>query len=207
LLAEASRHFSEGHTLILGNATQKEMRGGQKLVDVPALGEHLEAIAHVCPGFNLWLEVPDVMLARAGVLMTRVVEVGEEAGTRCVRINADMQVPASNVRSGIPHRMVNLSRPDSDETVSSRRIIGQAGGPGNWRDLPDAPAVIEEGDALIFTNMGAHGAERLLKGKGWNRMPQDYLHARSLCPVDIHEKQRMNPMQKQDNSFGRRDRE
>jgi diaminopimelate decarboxylase/aspartate kinase len=178
-LAEALTHLPEGSTLILGNGMEKG------LMDVPVLGEHLETIVHACPGFNLWLEVPDGMLARAGVLMTRVVEVGEGAGTRCVRVHADIQAPGSNGRCGIPHRMVNLSRPDSDQTVSPTRIIGQAGGSGNWMDLPDAPTIIEEGDALVFTNMGAPGAERLLKGKGWNRMPQHYLHARSMCRVRI----------------------
>jgi diaminopimelate decarboxylase/aspartate kinase len=184
-LAGALAHFPDEATLILGNGTEQEMHREKELMDVSALGEYLETFAHACPRFNLWLELPYRMLGRAGVLITRVVEAGEQAGTRCVRVHADIQAPGSNGRCGIPHRMVNLSRPDSDQTVSPTRIIGQAGGSGNWMDLPDAPTIIEEGDALVFTNMGAPGAKRLSKGKGWNRMPQHYLHARSMCRVRI----------------------
>lgn len=207
LFAEALTHFPEADTLILGNGTEKEMHREQEWVDVPALGEYLETFAQACPRFDLWLEVPHGMLARAGVLIVRVIEAGVQGGTRCIRVDADIQAPVCNGRCGISHRMFNLSRPDSDATVSRTGIIGQAGGPGNRIDLPDAPAVIQEGDVLIFTNMGATGAEVSLGDECWKGVPQDYLHARSLCPVDIHEKQRMNHTEKQDNAPGRRDHE
>ncbi|MFO7601432.1 MAG: hypothetical protein R6X27_16745, partial [Candidatus Desulfacyla sp.] len=206
-LTDALARFPDKPTLILGNVTEQDMRHDQEWVDVPALGEYLEAIAHACPRFNLWLELPHGMLARAGVLITRVVETGKERGRRWVRVNADMQSPLYNGRRGIYHGIVNLSRPDSDKTNSTTRIIGQAGGPGNRIDLPDAPAVIQEGDVLIFTHTGATGAELLAEDKGWDDVPQHYLHARSLCPVDIHQKQRRNHTEKQDNSTGRRDHE
>lgn len=206
-LTEALVRFPDKPTLILGNGMEQEMDREQAWVDVPGLDEYLDAVAHAYPRFNLWLELPHGMLARAGVLITRVVEAGEEKGRRWIRINADMQSPIHNGRRGIYHGIVNLSRSDSNKTNSTTAIIGQAGGPGNRIDFPDAPAVIQEGDVLIFTNMGATGAEVSPEDECWKGFPQDYLHARSLCPVDIHEKQRMNHTEKQDNSPGRQDRE
>jgi hypothetical protein len=52
-------------------------------------------------------------------------------------------------------------------------------------DLSKAPASIEEGDILAFTNMGTPGAEKCSTGKGWNAVPQHYLNARKMCPVRI----------------------
>jgi diaminopimelate decarboxylase/aspartate kinase len=178
-LAGALAPFPEASTLLLGNGREKA------LMDIPALGECLEAIARACPGFNLWLEVPDGILARAGVLICRVVEVCEQAGTCCIRVDADVQAPVCNGRCGVSHRIVNLSRPDSDQMVSPTRIIRRPWGPENWMDLPDAPSVIKEGDALVFTNMGAPGVETFLEDKSGDSVPQHYLHARSMCPVRI----------------------
>jgi len=206
-LTGALARFPDKPTLILGNGMEQEMDREQAWVNVPALGEYLDAVARACPRFNLWLELPHGMIARAGILITRVVETRRQADIRLVRVNGDMRDQAFHERCGISHRMVNLSRPHRGETVSTTAIIGEAGGQGNRIDFPDAPAVIQEGDVMIFTNMGATGAEVSPEDECWKGVPQDYLHARSLCPVDIHEKQRMNHTEKQDNSSGRRDRE
>ena len=185
LLTEALRHFPEGKILILGCGTEQVMDDGRDGMDIPAMGEYLEAIGHAFPGFNLWLELPNRMLAHAGVLMVRVVEAGGKAGTRCVRVNAGMETLSGNGRSGISHGIVNLSRPDSQKTISPTCIIGEAGGPEYRMDLSKAPASIEEGDILAFTNMGAPGAEKYSTGKGWHAVPQHYLNARKMCPVRI----------------------
>jgi len=204
-LTETLARFPDKPTLILGNGMEQEMDREQGWVDVPALSEYLETFAQACPPFKLWLELPHGMLARAGVLITRTIETGEQEGTRCVKVNADMQSQPYDGRRGISHKLVNLSRPDSGKTDRTTRIIGQAGGgPGNLIDLQGAPAVIQEGDVLVFTNMGATGAGVSPGDECWKGVPQDYLHARSLCPVDIHEKQRMKHTEKQDNSSGRR---
>jgi len=183
--AEALTHFPEAAVFIVGNSTEQDMRREQGFMDIPALGECLENMAHSCPEFKLWLELPYEMLACAGVLITRVVEVGDQAGTPCIRVDANLKAPICNRRYGISHRIVNLSRPDSDETVSLTHIIGQTGGAGNWIDLPTAPAIIEQGDALILTGTGAPGAGLRPEDQGSNGSAQHYLHARSMCRVRI----------------------
>jgi len=206
-LTDVLARLPDKPTLILGNNMEQEMDGEQAWVDVPALGEYLDAVARACPGFNLWLELPHGMIARAGILITRVVETRQQADIRLVRVNGDMRDQAFHDRCGISHRMANLSRPDRGETVLTTAIIGEEGGQGNRIDFPDAPAIIQEGDVLVLTSMGATGAEMSPRDECWKGVPQDYLHARSLCPVDIHEKRRMNRTEKQDSSPGSREHE
>jgi diaminopimelate decarboxylase/aspartate kinase len=185
LLTEASRHFPEAKILILGNRTEQAVDNGPERMDIPEIGNYLDAIVHACPGFNLWVELPNRMLARAGVLMVRVVEADGKSGSRCIRVNADLEALSCQGRCGISHGIVNLSRPDSDETISPTCVIGEEGGPEYRIDLSKAPASIEKGDILAFTNMGAPGAEKYSTGKGWHAVSQHYLNARKMCPVRI----------------------
>jgi len=185
LLTEALRHFPEGKILILGCGIEQVVDDGRDEMDIPAMGEYLDAIGHACPGFNLWVELPNRMLARAGVLMVRVVEAGGKSGSRCIRVNADLEALSCQGRCGISHGIVNLSRPDSDETISPMCVIGEMGGPENRMDLSKVPTIIAAGDILAFTNMGAPGAEKCSTGKGWHAVPQHYLNARKMCPVRI----------------------
>jgi bifunctional diaminopimelate decarboxylase / aspartate kinase len=183
--ARALSYFPEAAVLIVGNSTEQDRHPEQGFMDIPALGEYLEDMIHSCFKLKLWLELPYEMLACAGVLITRVVEVGDQAGTPCIRVDANLKAPLCNRKCGISHRIVNLSRPDSDEPVSMTRIIGQTGGAGNWIDLPKAPAIIEQGDALILTGTGAPGAGLRPEDEGSNGLSQHYLHARSMCRVRI----------------------
>ena len=49
----------------------------------------------------------------------------------------------------------------------------------------EAPASVEKGDTLLFTNMGAYEPGRDFHAKGRGSVPEHYMHARSMCQVKI----------------------
>ncbi|MCD6306657.1 MAG: hypothetical protein J7M32_10285 [Deltaproteobacteria bacterium] len=163
--------------------------GEKTLKDVPGLAEHLEAVAHAVPRFRLWLEVPKAMMARAGCLIMEVARVEEKDGLRWIRVHGETGALGTGHESLRLHQLINLTRPDLGQSDLTVRIGGEAGIRGKWIDVANGPAVVYEGDVLLFTEMGAPGAEAFSGGPGLNRPGQHYLHARSMCPVSIfHEK-------------------
>jgi len=65
------------------------------------------------------------------------------------------------------------------------RIIGQNKGPENTIDFTEAPASVEKGDILLFTNMGTYEPGRDFDAKGRDSVPEHYMSARSMCQVKI----------------------
>ncbi|MBW1862855.1 MAG: hypothetical protein JRJ02_10845 [Deltaproteobacteria bacterium] len=92
-LIEASGHFPEISTLILGNDMGVSVNQEKDIMDISVMGEHLEAIKDACPQFRLWLELPAYMVSYAGVLLANGIETGEEEGIHYFRINMDMKAP------------------------------------------------------------------------------------------------------------------
>lgn len=184
-LQKASRHFPERFTLILGNNASVGGHPETGGMDIPRFGDCVEAIRNACPQVDLWAEVPVALLSSIGILVARVVETGEDAGTRHIRINADINPPVYHVGRGFPHRVANLSRPDQGETRSMTRIIWEDAGSGSYTDLSGVPPVIEEGDLLLLTQMGARASSMDLDNAGHRGVPTHYLRARSMCPVKI----------------------
>lgn len=193
LLTETPVHDPKGFTLIIGNGMRSGVHPEAEFMDIPRFGDALGTLKEACPQLNLWLEVPVAMLACSGVLMTRVVETGEETRVRCIRVDGDMNIPACHGRIGPSRPIVNLSRPDNEETTSVTRIIGRTGGPENWIDVSPSPAAVAEGDILLFTHMGAHGSKTDSAGRRQNDTVTQYLRARSMCPVTIYRESRRAP--------------
>ena len=200
---ERLRYFPERFTLILGNDAAAGGRPETKIKNIPRFRDYLEAIRDACPQVDLWAEVPVALLSGIGVLMTRVLETGEDAGVRHIRINAKLKPLAGDVDRGFTHRVVNLSRPDQGETGAIVRIIGQDAGLGNARELSGVPAVIGEGDLLLFTQMGACACPMDLDNASHGDVPTHYLQARSMCPVKIWEDQEMRIKRSQGSPNGR----
>jgi len=175
-----SHACSEASILIVGHFREKTLK------DIPTVSKYLRTIAQAFPQFQLWLVVPEQMIAQAGCLILRVAEAEEGAGIRWVRVHGDMEnlFPA-NAREA-PYRVVNLTRPDSGQTPLATRITGLLGDPMKWIELQDAPGVIRKDDTLIFADRGVFPAEGLPPFEtAWGGVPQHYLHARSMCRVRI----------------------
>ena len=184
-LAKTSRHFPEVSTLIFGNSMDVSLNHEKDVIDIPDLGDHLEAMKDACPQYNFWLELPDLMVSQAGALLAEVTETGEEEGTRYIRINMDMKDPIHDGLRGASHQIINLAKRDDEKMVIKTRIIGQDKGPENAMDFMEAPASVEKGDILLFTNMGTYGRDRDVDAKGRDSVPERYMSARSMCQVRI----------------------
>ncbi|MBW1780619.1 MAG: hypothetical protein JRL30_07750 [Deltaproteobacteria bacterium] len=183
---EALNQLPHGSTHILGNS--RGTGGGQekRIMDIPTLADFVEAIKDSCPHVHLWLEVPDRMLSCAGVLLARVIETGEEAGTPYIRIHMDMKAPLYDGLHRPPHHIINLSKPDDQESTSMVRIRGLEQDSGNSIDVVKASPPADAGDVLLFTDMGACGTGSNAGDKREHPVPIHYLSARSMCPVDIY---------------------
>jgi len=184
-LAKTSRHFPEVSTLIFGNSMDVSLNHEKEIIDIPGLGGHLEAIKDACPQYNFWLELPDLMVSHAGALLAEVTETGEEEGTRYIRINMDMKDPIYDGLRDASHKIINLSKCDDGEMAIMTRIIGQDKGPENAMDFMEAPASVEKGNILVFSNMGTYGRGRDVDAKGRDSVPERYMSARSMCHVKI----------------------
>ena len=183
-LVEASGHFPEISTLILGNDMGVSVNQEKDIMDISVIGEHLEAIKDACPQFRLWLELPTYMVSYAGVLLAKVIKTGKREGIHYIRINMDMKAPIYDGLHESCHEIVNLSKLDEETTVTTR-IIGKDKDHGNTIDFVKAPASVEESDILLFTNMGAYRQGTGLDSKWRNSVPEHYLSARRLCQVRI----------------------
>ena len=183
--AGTSRHFPEISTLIFGNSMDISVNHRKYVMGIPGLGDYLETIKDACPRYKFWLELPDPMVSRAGALLTEVTGIGEEEGTRYIRINMDMNGPMHDRLAGLGHQIINLAKRDEGATGVKTRIIGHSEGLENTIDFMEAPASVEKGDTLLFTNMGAYEPGRDFHAKGRGSVPEHYMHARSMCRVKI----------------------
>jgi len=184
-LAETSKHFPEVTTLIFGNTMDVSVNHEKCVMDIPSLGDYLETIKDACPQYKFWLELPDFMVSHAGALLTEVRETGEEKGTRYIRINMDMNGPIYDGLRGASHQIINLSKCDDGEMAIMTRIIAQGKGHENAIDFMEAPASVEKGDILLFSNMGTYEPDRDFDHKGRDSVPEHYMSARSMCQVKI----------------------
>jgi len=184
-LAETSKHFPEVSTLIFGNTIGISVNHEKRVMDIPDLGDHLETIKDACPQYRLWLELPDLMVSQAGALLTEITETGNEGETRYIRINMDMNGPMYDRLRDASHHVINLSKRDDEEMGVKTRIIGQNKGPENTIDFIEAPASVEKGDILLFSNMGAYEPGTYFDDKGRDSVPEHYMHSRSMCQVKI----------------------
>ena len=112
-LDESLIRFSQGSILILRNGMSVGVDHENVIMDIPALADYLYAIKDGCPQAILWLEVPDMILSSAGVLIATVIETCEEAGIRYIRINMDMEGPDYDGLL-MSHQIINLSKPDNE---------------------------------------------------------------------------------------------
>ena len=153
LLTEAAKRFPEASILILGNSPATGVNDKKWHMDIQGLENYLEVINDACPKFNLWLEVPVTMVSSMGALLVKVTETGEKERKRYIRINMDMKSLIKNRLFENGHQIINLSRLDEEKSIMTR-IIGLSQKPGDSLDNIKAPSFVQEGDILLFTDMG-----------------------------------------------------
>ena len=143
-------------TIDLGGGLGVPEKPGDKEFDLGRLDETLAEIRETYPQFNLWLEPGRFLVARAGVLLTRVTQTKGKGDMRYVGVATGMNSLIRPALYGAYHEIVNLTRADQSpsETVTVVGPICESGDRlGSDRLLPPT----QEGDVILIANTGAYG--------------------------------------------------
>jgi diaminopimelate decarboxylase/aspartate kinase len=109
------------------------------------------------PDLALWLEPGRFLVARAGVLLTRVTQRKGKAGELYVGVDAGMNSLIRPALYGAHHEILNLTRLEQAATETATVVgpICESGDVlGRDRRLPPC----QEGDVLLIADAGAYGA-------------------------------------------------
>ncbi|MGI9237771.1 MAG: bifunctional aspartate kinase/diaminopimelate decarboxylase [Woeseiaceae bacterium] len=155
-LVQIAEHFPSVETIDLGGGLGVPEKPGDKSFDLARLDETLAEIREVYPQYKLWLEPGRFLVARAGVLLTRVTQTKGKGEMRYVGVGTGMNSLIRPALYGAYHEIVNLTRADEapSETVTVVGPICETGDRlGSDRLLPPTA----EGDVILVANAGAYG--------------------------------------------------
>jgi len=155
-LVQIAEQFPEVETIDLGGGLGVPEKPGDKPIDLATVDATLAEIKQAYPQYRLWLEPGRYIVARAGVLLTRVTQTKGKGEMRYVGVGTGMNSLVRPALYGAYHEIVNLSRADQapSETVTVVGPICESGDRlGSDRLLPPT----EEGDVILIANAGAYG--------------------------------------------------
>jgi diaminopimelate decarboxylase/aspartate kinase len=156
ILAEVAKRFPSVRTIDLGGGLGIPEKPGDKDFDLARLDAALGEIRQVYPQYELWLEPGRYLVARAGVLVTRVTQVKGKGDMRYIGVGTGMNSLIRPALYGAYHEIVNLSRAHeaATETVTVVGPICETGDRlGSDRLLPPC----SENDVILIANTGAYG--------------------------------------------------
>ncbi len=155
-LVQVADCFPDVQTIDLGGGLGVPEKPGDRPLDLEGLDETLAGIKDAYPQYSLWLEPGRFLVARAGVLLTRVTQVKGKGDMIYVGVATGMNSLIRPALYGAYHEIVNLSRVDEppSETVTVVGPICETGDRlGSDRLLPPSA----EGDVILIANAGAYG--------------------------------------------------
>lgn len=156
LLAELSPSFPDLRVLDLGGGLGVPERPGEPGLDLRRLDAGLLAVRRAYPRLQLWLEPGRYLVARAGVLLTRVTQLKGKGSLRYLGVDAGMNSLIRPALYGAHHEIVNLTRL-SEPAVARYTVVGPICESGDVlgleRELPDC----REGDLMLIADAGAYG--------------------------------------------------
>ena len=120
------------------------------------MDEMLGEIKEAYPQYKLWIEPGRYLVARAGIILTRVTQVKGKGDMRYIGVGTGMNSLIRPALYGAYHEIVNLSKLEQtpSETVTVVGPICETGDRlGTDRLLPPS----EEGDVILIANTGAYG--------------------------------------------------
>jgi diaminopimelate decarboxylase/aspartate kinase len=179
-----STRLPEVSTLILGNGMCICLESDGAVLDIPEMGNRLEAIKEISPQYTLWLDPGPYIISYAGVILTRVIDSFVRAHQRYVRIDLDMPSYAQYASDQPQVAMVNLSKLENEASSFPHMIVSDIENNSRLCHIKGlAPA--DEGDILLIPNVGAIGLKAGLKSDYDDSDHGYYLKARKMCPVKI----------------------
>jgi bifunctional diaminopimelate decarboxylase / aspartate kinase len=156
LLTELSESFPDLKVLDLGGGLGLPEREGQESLDLARLDRGLMAVKQAYPQLQLWLEPGRFLVARAGVLLTRVTQLKGKGALRYLGVDAGMNSLIRPALYGAHHEIVNLTR-FGEPATARYTVVGpicESGDVlGSARPLPES----REGDVMLVADAGAYG--------------------------------------------------
>ncbi len=155
-LVQIAERFPAVTAIDLGGGLGVPEKPGDRPIDLEKLDETLAEIRTSYPKYDLWLEPGRYLVARAGVLLTRVTQTKGKGEMRYIGVGTGMNSLIRPALYGSYHEIVNLTKADQapSETVTVVGPICETGDRlGSDRLLPPT----EEGDVILIANAGAYG--------------------------------------------------
>ncbi len=155
-LVQIAEHFPSVKVIDLGGGLGVPEKPGDRSFDLERLDQTLAEIRESYPQYDLWLEPGRFLVARAGVLLTRVTQTKGKGEMRYIGVGTGMNSLIRPALYGAYHEIVNLSRAGEapSETVTVVGPICETGDRlGSDRLLPPT----REGDIILVANAGAYG--------------------------------------------------
>ena len=166
-LVKVAARFPGVRTIDLGGGLGIPEKPGDKPFDLERMNQTLGEIKAAYPQYELWIEPGRFLVARAGVLLTRVTQVKGKGDMRYIGVGTGMNSLIRPALYGAYHEIVNLSKSElaPSETVTVVGPICETGDRlGTDRLLPPS----EEGDIILIANTGAYG---YVMSSFYNRRP------------------------------------
>ena len=155
-LTSIAERFPAVRVIDLGGGLGIPEKPGDRPFDLERMDATLSDVRAAYPNYEFWIEPGRYLVARAGVLLTRVTQVKGKGEMRYVGVATGMNSLIRPALYGAYHEIVNLSRIDEapSETVTVVGPICETGDRlGTDRLLPPC----QEGDVILVTNAGAYG--------------------------------------------------
>jgi diaminopimelate decarboxylase/aspartate kinase len=156
LLAELSESFPDLEVLNLGGGLGIPERPGQDGIELAHVDRGLMTVKRAYPDLQLWLEPGRYLVARAGVLLTRVTQLKGKGALRYLGVDAGMNSLIRPALYGAHHEIVNLTR-FGEPAAARYTVVGPICESGDVlgceRELPES----REGDVMLVADAGAYG--------------------------------------------------
>ncbi|HET9226248.1 MAG TPA: bifunctional aspartate kinase/diaminopimelate decarboxylase, partial [Thermoanaerobaculia bacterium] len=122
-LAEEAERFPDVRVIDVGGGLGVPEQPGQGPLDLEELGESLRRFRQANPRFEVWIEPGRFLVAQAGVLLARVVQVKRKGGVTYVGAETGMNSLIRPALYGAYHPIVNLSRLGEPATLLAH-VVG-----------------------------------------------------------------------------------
>jgi diaminopimelate decarboxylase/aspartate kinase len=155
-LGAAATRFPSVRVLDVGGGLGVPERPGQSPLDLDEVDAALLDFKAQHPGLELWLEPGRFLVAQAGVLLAKVVQVKKKGDVVYVGLETGMNSLIRPALYGAYHPIVNLSRLDEPATLTAH-IVGPICETGDVLGRSRRLAPAGEGDVLLIANAGAYG--------------------------------------------------
>ncbi len=155
-LTQVAERFPSVRVVDLGGGLGIPEKPGDRPFDLERMDRTLADVKAAFPQYDFWIEPGRYLVARSGVLLTRVTQVKGKGEMRYVGVATGMNSLIRPALYGAYHEIVNLTRIDEapSETVTVVGPICETGDRlGTDRLLPPCA----EGDVILIANAGAYG--------------------------------------------------